>query len=254
MKKNILSFVLVSSLISSALFAKEDINLNLIKYKDVHTLKKIDNLLLNVKEDGLTRDLIITEKKWLETNSLLEKLISDNNYEEAYILFKHIDFDKNVSEYKNYLYFFQIINKMNSKHSSFKNIEFITDNTLLTHIFDYFFVSVEKERINDKNIISKIFESLLKIDNANFSFLEKQRVRYKLFILKGNYVQALKILNNLENLNSEDRKYISNIQNILFFMQEHFFVSHLHMTHTEFKDYNLLYRTKQTPCSLNNLK
>lgn len=248
MKKS--KIILGSLLITSSLFATTNgnIDLKLKNYEDIKTLKKIDNLLISVKEEGLVRNLEVNSAKWEEVNMLLKNLISRRNYKDAYILFKHIDFDQKIEEYKSYLTFFQIINKMESKHSDFTKISNIHDNFLLTHLFNYFFYSVERERINDISILSKISFGLVEIDNKYYSTVEKQRVRYKIALLRGEYVKALTIIETIPELTMEDKKYKKNTKNILTFMQENFFTNYLNMTHTQFKNYNLLYRTNPSKC------
>lgn len=244
------TFLLASLISTTGLFAtnNENIDLTLKNYDEIKVLEKMDNILISVKEEGIVRDIKVDAQKWTEVNELLKSLIKRKNYKDAYILFKHIDFDQKIEEYKSYITFFQIINKMESKHSDFLEVENIHDNFLLTHLFSHFFISLEKEKINDISILGKIEEGLIKIENKYYSIPEKQRVRYKIALLRGKYVKALSIIETLSTLTVEDRKYKSNTRKVLLFMQEHFFNNYLNMKHSDFKDYNLLYRTNPTKC------
>lgn len=243
--------LLIASLLTTSLLANqsEAIDLKLKNYEDINVLKKIDNILISVKEEGLVRDLVIDSKKWEDVNFLLRDLIKRRNYTDAYILFKHIDFDQKIEEYKSYLTFFQIMNKIESRHTDFKNIQNIHDNFLLTHLFANLFLSIEKELINDVTILSKIKLGLIDIENKYLSGSEKQRIRYKIELLRGDYVKALSIIETIDKLTKEDIKYKSNTKQILKFMQENFFKNYLKISHTEFKNYNLLYRTNQKTCN-----
>ena len=237
-----------SLLLSSTLFAQNNIDLQLNNIEEKPAVEKVKKILNSVREEGLTKNLQINSLKWEEVNSMVTKLIERENYKNAYILFKHINLDQNLEEYTSHLRFFQIINKMNSKHTDFNNIVEIHNNFLLNHIFMHFFKSIEEEKINDTLILSKIDNVLLEIDNKYFSLLEKQRVRYKLNILRGQYIKALSILETIEEKNEEDRKYFINIKKVLYFMQESFFKNKLNITHNDFTNYNILYRTNPTKC------
>ena len=247
MTKKLLIIAGLSLGLSTSLFAISNtkVDLQMKQYENIDSVKRIDEILSSVKDEGKIKNLKVKSQKWEEVNELLDFLINKKNYNDAYVLFKHIDFDNNLQEYKSYLRFFQIINKMYSNVTDFENINEIKSNNLLNHIFNYFFYSVETEKINDATIVSKLEEGLFKLDKAFFSFNEVQKVRYKLKLLKGEYVQALAIINTLEgDLSAEDKNYKRNIQSILTYFQENFFVNQLQMTHQEFKDFNIKYRSK----------
>jgi hypothetical protein len=242
--------LLTGLLVSTTAYAtiSEKIDFKLKNYDDIKVLKKVDNILTSVKEEGIVKDIKVKAMKWAEVNELLDTLISKRNYQDAYILFKHIDFDQKLEDFKSYLTFFQIINKIESHHTNFDNIENIHSNFLLTHLFKNFFILVEKEKIKDVSILEKIKISLTEIQNKYFSLNEKNRIRYKIALLEGQYIKSLKIMESIKVLNKEDLKYKRNTYKVLEFIQEHFFKNYLNSTHSSFKDYNLLYRTNPTTC------
>jgi len=242
-----IALTVASLMMSTSLYAisNTQVDLEMKNYKDLESFKKIDNVLTSVKEEGLTKNIKINSQKWEDVNSLLSNLINKKNYKDAYVLFKHIDFDNNIKEYKSHLRFFQIINKMYSNNTSFERINEIKSNNLLNHVYNYFFDSLEKEKIKDITIVSKLNSSLLEINNEVFSFDEKQRVRYKLKLIEGKYIEALSIIYTLSKQLQEDKMYLKNIKYVLSVFQENFFVENLQMTHKDFKDFNILYRSNK---------
>jgi len=235
--------IILTGLLFTSLSAT-NVELEIGDFEDRTSYNKIEKVLTSVKEEAIVKDYKQSTTKWKQTNILLRNLIKKKNFKESYVLFKHIDFDINEKEYKNYLTFFQIINKFHSKHMNFARIDKIQDTLLLESIFDEMFSLIEKEEILDEMILDK---ANIALNEVNVYFLKSdniKRYKYKILLLNGKYVKSLQMLNSIKTKTMEDKKSQRNINQILYFMQEHFFMNTLKIKHTDFKKYNLLYRTK----------
>jgi hypothetical protein len=217
---------------------EKNVSLNIYNEK-IELYNNMKNVLDEVSKNNIKNKYSKKSQKWDEIKITLNMLIEKNLFDKAYVIFSLIELDFELTNYKNYYYFFNIVKSLETNDVNFNKINLIKNKILLNKIYEYSFILISEEKIEDVNILSKMNSSLIEINNYLMPFDNKQRIRYKMNILKGNYLESYNIIHTIEEKNQEDKKYLNNINNILKLMESIFFEKYLNLTHKEFLKLNL---------------